>query len=105
MYFIFDFIPVCQNESEMKVFAGFLVGVVFCAVFLFGASVIVPALADTSEETSDNTSGLAALIPDIEMIYRQALITPLEKAGEKIYDPDIAEYYSELLDRTGLDSK
>jgi len=104
MDFIFAFIVVCQNENGMKVFISFMCGVIVCSLFLFGVRLIVPALADEPLESSENTSGLAALIPDIETIYRQALLMPFEKAAKKIYDPDIAEYYSELLDRAGLKS-
>lgn len=86
----------------MKVFISFMCGVVVCGMVIFGTSIIVPALADDPQEPSD--SGLAALVPDIETIYQQALLMPFEKAAKKIYDPDIAEYYSELLDRTGLKS-
>lgn len=91
----------------MKIFIGFMSGVIVGGLFLFGASLVVPTLAETNNtgELSDNASGLAALIPDIEAIYRQALLMPFEKAREKIYDPDIAEYYSELLDRAGLNSE
>ena len=45
---------------------------------------------------------LTNLIPDFEKIYEEALITPFIKAESKIYDEDIAEFYSELLDRTGI---
>jgi hypothetical protein len=83
----------------MKVFIGFLCGLIVGGLFLFGASIVVPAMAD---DPSEADGGLAALVPDIETIYRQALLMPFEKARGKIYDPDIAEYYSELLDRAGL---
>jgi len=86
----------------MKVFISFLCGLIVGGLFLFSASIIVPALADDPPEEPDG--GLAALVPDIETIYQQALLMPFEKAAKKIYDPDIAEYYSELLDRTGLKS-
>ena len=89
----------------MKMFIGFLVGIVVCCLFVFSARVVMPALAETGnpEDLSENSSlGLASLIPDIEKIYRDALLLPFEKAESKIYDEDIAEYYSELLTKTGL---
>jgi hypothetical protein len=89
----------------MKILIGFISGVVICSIFVFGARIVNPTLAETGnpEDLSDNGSlGLADLIPDIEKIYREALIYPFEKAESKIYDEDIAEYYSELLTKTGL---
>jgi hypothetical protein len=92
------------GTTAVKIFIGFISGVVVCGLFLFGIRLVAPTMAETGDsgELSDNASGLSALIPDIEAIYRQALTMPFEKAREKIYDPDIAAYYSELLDRTGL---
>jgi len=92
-----------ENENEMKVVIGFICGIAACGLFFIGTSVVGPALANDPQEGQDG--GLAALIPDIESIYQQALLMPFEKARAKIYDPDIAEYYSELLDRTGLSSE
>ncbi len=92
----------------MKILIGFIGGIVVCGLLMFGARMVFPALADTGdpEDLSDNGSlGLANLIPDIEKIYRDALIMPFEKAESKIYDEDIAEYYSELLTKTGLRSE
>lgn len=51
--------------------------------------------------TTDNFS-LADLLPDIEKIYREALITPHQEAKKAIYDEDIARFYNTLLERTGL---
>ena len=42
-------------------------------------------------------------MPDIEKIYREALISPLLEAEDTIYDEDIAQYYHGLLERTALD--
>lgn len=92
----------------MKIIISFISGVIVCSLFLFGVKAVIPTRAETnnSDELSANSSqGLSGLVPDIETIYRQCLITPFEKAEKKIYDPDIAEYYSELLDKTGLRSE
>ncbi len=92
----------------MKMFIGFIVGIVMCSLLVISARVVMPALANTGNpgDLSENGSlGLANLIPDIEKIYRDALIMPFEKAESKIYDEDIAEYYSELLTKTGLRSE
>ena len=91
----------------MKMIISFVSGIVVCSLFLFTVKTVIPTRAETNDsgELSANSSGLSALIPDIEAIYRQSLIMPFEKAEKKIYDPDIAEYYSELLSKTGLRSE
>jgi hypothetical protein len=99
--------PQIGGTTVVKIFIGFMSGVIVCGLFLFGARLVIPTLAETNGtgDPSENVSGLTALIPDIETIYRQALLMPFEKAREKIYDPDIAAYYSDLLDKTGLNSE
>jgi hypothetical protein len=88
----------------MKILIGFIGGVIVCGLFMFSARMVMPTQAETGELSDNNSLGLAELIPDIERIYNQALIMPFEKAESKIYDEDIAEYYQELLTRTGLRS-
>jgi hypothetical protein len=41
-------------------------------------------------------------MPDIEKIYRESLTMPFIKAGSKIYDEDIAEFYNDLINNTVL---
>ena len=60
-----------------------------------------PLRATTTDNASDNFS-LVDLLPDIEKIYREALITPHQEAKKAIYDEDIARFYNKLLERTGL---
>ncbi len=88
----------------MKLALSFISGLVVSGLLLFGVQSAMPTLAqtDTDNISSDNFS-LADLIPDIEKIYREALITPLQKAEEKIYDEDIADYYRTLMERSALD--
>jgi len=89
----------------MKMAISFISGVIVCSLILFGVKTVIPTQAETdslSEESENTTLGLVNLIPDIEKIYRKALIMPFEKAESKIYDEDIAEFYRELLDKTGL---
>ena len=77
---------------------------VVCGLLLFAGRLLLPtqaALADP-DVSANETSGLEALLPDIETIYRQSLTTPFEMAEKKIYDPDIAEYYRALMNKTGL---
>ena len=89
----------------MKVLISFISGMVICCAVLFSAKTVIPILASTDNEgeSSENVSeSLLDLIPDIEMIYRESLTKPFVKAESKIYDEDIAEFYRELLDDTGL---
>lgn len=89
----------------MKMLISFIGGIIFCSLLMFSARMVIPTRAETGDpgELSDNNSlGLTDLIPDIERIYRQSLILPFEKAESKIYDEDIAEYYRELMSKTGL---
>ena len=89
----------------MKVAISFICGVIVCSLVLFGAKTVIPTRAETDNvsDTSDNlTQGLLDLLPDFEKIYHESLIMPFEKAESKIYDEDIAEFYRELLDNTGL---
>jgi len=90
----------------MKIAISFISGIVVCCLIIFGIKTVMPsarAETDTSSNVSGNfTQSLINLIPDFEKIYREALIMPFEKAESKIYDKDIADFYHELLDRTGL---
>lgn len=52
---------------------------------------------------SDNTS-LTDLIPDLQKIYREALVTPHQEAAKQIQDPEIARYYNLLLHKVGFDA-
>jgi hypothetical protein len=89
----------------MKMAISFLCGIAVCALIIFGVKPILPTHADTAGETSgtDNTTTtLVGLLPDFEKIYRDALTSPFIKAESKITDPDIAEYYHGLMEKTGL---
>jgi hypothetical protein len=89
----------------MKMAISFISGAVVCGLILFGVKAVIPTRAEAdppSDESENTTLSLVNLIPDIEKIYRKSLIMPFEKAESKIYDKDIAEFYHELLDKTGL---
>ncbi|HJX12211.1 MAG TPA: hypothetical protein VJ377_01650 [Dehalococcoidales bacterium] len=87
----------------LKVAFSFIFGVMVCVLLLFGVRTVIPTLAgsDNLSGLSENTS-LVDLLPDIEKIYRESLTAPFKKAESKIYDPEIAEFYRELMDKTGL---
>jgi len=87
----------------VKTIVGFFSGVIVCGLLLLGLISAIPiqAQVDGSENTTDNFS-LVELLPDLEKIYREALMSPLNDAKSKIYDEDVAQYYERLLERTDL---
>jgi hypothetical protein len=91
----------------MKMAISFISGVVVCCLIIFGVRTVIPtdaATAGANSESDNNTLSLVNLLPNIEEIYQTALTEPFIKAGYKITDPDIAEYYNGLMDKTGLTS-
>jgi hypothetical protein len=89
----------------MKIAISFICGVVISCLIIFGVKPILPAQAETTAsggESENFTTSLTNLLPDFEKIYRDALTMPFIKAESKIYDPDIAEFYRELMEKTGL---
>jgi hypothetical protein len=95
------------GTTVMKMAISFIAGILVCCLMLFGVKMVMPVRADVTEDTAavaDNstTNGLLNLLPDIEKIYRESLTMPFIKARSKIYDPDIAQFYQELLDKTVL---
>lgn len=86
----------------MRLVAGFISGFVICGLLVLGAQAVLPLQADTDDPSENVSESLVDLLPDIETIYEEALTSPFVKAEEKIYDEDIAEFYSDLLDSTGL---
>ena len=86
----------------MKMAVSFICGVVVCCLIIFGVKPVLPMQADTTADSDNLTLGLTNLLPDVEKIYRDALTMPFIKAESKIYDEDIAEFYRELMDKTGL---
>ena len=94
----------------MKIIIGFFSGIMVSGLLLLGIQSALPIRAQT-DSTSDNLSeasanlsqSLVELLPDIEKIYREALLTPLHEAEKKIYDDDIAQFYHTLLEKSALD--
>jgi hypothetical protein len=89
----------------MKMAISFICGVVVSCLILFGVKPVLPTQAETTAsggESENVTTSLTNLLPDFEKIYRDALTMPFIKAESKIYDPDIAEFYRELMEKTGL---
>ena len=77
-------------------------GIILSCTFLFTAKIVLPVSAVDDSNSNNSTGGLADLLPNFEEIYTQALTMPFKKAESKIYDPEIAEYYHELIQSTGL---
>jgi predicted PurR-regulated permease PerM len=89
----------------LKIAMIFIFVMMVCSLVLFGLKTVGTIQAQSSDlsEPSENLSqGLADLLPDIEKIYQESLTLPFQKAESKIYDEDIAQFYHELLDRSGL---
>ena len=86
----------------MKLAMSFLAGVLFCSMLLFGIQFVLPARAQIENSNSGSFS-LVDLLPDIEKIYEEALITPFIEAEKKIYDDDIARFYRVLLSKMAFD--
>jgi hypothetical protein len=89
----------------VKLALSFLSGVILCSILLFGAKTVLPIRADTDNVTSvsDNFAlSFVEMLPDIERIYKESFTLPFVKAEDKIYDPEIREFYRELLDNTIL---
>ena len=89
----------------MKMSIGFIMGIAMCSLAMFGARAIMPIQAESEipDDISDNVTGnFLDFLPDIELIYRESLTKPFIKAQDEIYDEDIAEFYQELMDDTGL---
>jgi hypothetical protein len=89
----------------VKIVFSFMAGVIACGLLIFGVRMVLPtqAASENSGSATENvTSGLLKLIPDIEKIYQESLTLPYKQAESKIYDKDIAEFYRELMNRTGL---
>jgi hypothetical protein len=88
----------------VRLFVAFMSGVVVCGLLILGARSVLPIRADeaTDNATENVTMTLVNLLPNFEKIYEESLTLPFTKAASKIYDEDIADFYSDLLDRTGL---
>jgi hypothetical protein len=89
----------------MKIAISFICGIIVSSLIIFGVKTIIPTRADTAGATGESgnmTLSLTNLIPDFEKIYHNALTEPFIKAESKITDPDIADYYHGLMEKTGL---
>jgi hypothetical protein len=91
----------------LKVAISFILGAVVCGLVLFGARTVLPvhAVAEDDPAASENVStSLVNLLPDFDKIYRESLTMPFKQAESQITDPDIAAFYRNLMEATGLDN-
>ena len=86
----------------MKVIFWFLGGILFSGILMVGVSFGLPAFAQTDDLTTTDNMTLADLLPDIEKIYRDALLFPFMEVEDKIYDEEISQYYRTLLEKSGM---
>ena len=94
----------------MKMIIGIFSGLMVSGLRLLGIQSALPICAQTddaidnlSEASANLSQSLVELLPDIENIYREALLSPLREAEKKIYDNDVAQFCHTLLEKTALD--
>jgi hypothetical protein len=91
--------------NSLKMAFSFISGILVCGLILFGVKNVLPIRADTdnlSGQSENTTQSFLNLLPDIEKIYHESLTMPFKKAESKIYDPDIANFYHELMGKSVL---
>ena len=82
----------------IKMIVGLFVGILFTGLlYNVGILSLTPIMAQSEE------SSLAKTLPDTAASYHEALISPLQKAGEEIKDREIAQYYQKLQQEYELD--
>lgn len=77
---------------------GVLIGMVI------GGLLVAGPLYPIATQAQAGDASLAALLPDIEKIYQEALLSPLNQVEGEIEDEDIARYYHHLLESCELDT-
>jgi hypothetical protein len=89
-----------KEGADMKTVLTFLAGMAVCLVIvvIVSNSVLV-ARADEAVTSPD----LVSLMPDIGKIYRTSLGDPYRQVEKEIHDKDIAKFYQQLMEDTGLD--
>jgi hypothetical protein len=84
----------------MKTFFTFLAGMAVCLLIVVVVSnTVLVARADETPTQPDP----ASLMPDIGKIYRTSLGAPYRQVEKEIHDKDIANFYHQLMEETGLD--
>ncbi len=81
----------------IKMIVGLLVGMVLMAALFMGP------LSQSSAAGKSADPGQSEALVDIAETYREALISPLQKAGGEIQDADTQEFYQKLLREYNLE--
>lgn len=88
----------------MKIIISFFIGMIFCLLLVVAVAHYTSNVkAEEDPVTIDDPLNITGLLPDIGKIYRESLGGPYRQVEAEITDPDIAKYYRNLMDRTGLD--
>jgi len=85
-----------KEGTVMKLVIGIFIGMVFSGLILGLISGGVLRAED------DGESDLTTLLPDIGRIYRESLAAPFQQVEAEIEDEDIANFYHQLMQKTGL---
>ncbi len=81
----------------IKTIIGMLVGMILMGVLFMGPLSQTSAAGKPADPSQPEASA------DIAETYREALISPLQKAGDEIQDADTSQFYQKLLRGYNLD--
>lgn len=81
----------------IKTIIGLFVGMILMGALIWGP------LSQTQVVGKSAASSRPEVPADITEIYREALLSPLQKAGDEIQDDDIARFYHKLIKEYALD--
>ncbi len=81
----------------LKMIVGLFTGVILTGILFTGPLSLIPTIAQSED------SSLTKTLPDIAGIYREALTSSLQEAGDEIQDKEIAQFYRKLLREYELD--
>jgi hypothetical protein len=76
-----------------------------CLLLVFAMNRNTPTVSadDSITITSQDSMDVSGLMPDVGKIYREALGGPYRQVESEITDPDIARYFRNYMNATGLD--
>jgi hypothetical protein len=95
--FVLSNVNFTGGRKSMKIAFFFVLGIAV------GLLITVCVMLGSSRSNAQEESGdLASLLPDIGNIYRVSLAAPFQQVEGEIHDPDIANFYHNLMEKTGL---
>ena len=86
----------------MKATLFFLAGMVVSLLIIFAIFRIGSPISAEDTSLENDSPDLESLLPDIKGIYQTCLTEPFKQVETEIRDPDIAKYYHQLMQKTGL---